>query len=159
MTINRYSHSLPFPTSWPAGLKPPRVFGPIAGEATASSDDGSGVSTDSLAVESLVLSGDGLLNAELVSALRPVSVAPVDPLSADTVPASAPAPDAAGVLEPDSTVVPVESVVSLGSSVVMASSSDDPPRDSFTAVIEARQRMYTSCESCWVQVIFSPPMV
>jgi hypothetical protein len=95
-------------------------------------------------VESLVLPlVDGLLgellNGELLSADRLLSDGPVGPLSTSPAPLSILVPGARPA--PESAVLPVAPLVSLGCSPMMASSVGNPSDESFTEVIEARQRM------------------
>ena len=82
-----------------------------------------------------------LLDDELLSSDRLLRDGPVDPLSTDPAPTSAPVLVAMSALWPESVVASVASVVSLGSAPMMVPRSGKPPDDSFTEVIEARQRM------------------
>jgi hypothetical protein len=94
-------------------------------------------------VEALVLAPvDGLLSGELLNADRLLSDGLTDPLSTVPVPRPAPVPGATPALgEPESTAPPAGPLVSLGCSPMMVSSSGKASDDSFTEVIEARQRM------------------
>lgn len=130
-----------------AALIPPRVLGPTASEVpNAASEDAAGSETGSAAVVSpVLLLVDGLpselLNDELLSSDRLLSDGPVDPLSSNPAPTSAPVPVATPASDPESTEPSVAPDVSLGSSPMMVPRSGKPPNDSFTEVIEARQRM------------------
>lgn len=140
MTINRYSHSVPPPApELAARLRPPRVLGPTAGEASAACDAGAASGTGAVAVESVVLPlVDGLLSeppdGELLNADRLLGHGDglADPLS----------PDPAPTLGPESDVLPLAAVVSLGVAPMMVSSAGvESSDDSLTEVTEARQRM------------------
>lgn len=146
--IIRYSHPAPFPDPVPdVGLSPPRVLGATAGEARANCGAEAGAGSAAVAVEALVLSPvDGLLkdevlSGELLSADRPLSDGLADPLSTDPAPTSRPGRVAPPALGPESFVPPVAPAPSPGCAPMMVSSAGEPSEDSFTEVIEARQRM------------------
>lgn len=142
MTISRYSHPLPPPVPDRAvGLKAPSVLGPTAWRASAGSDVGAGAGPGSVAVEPLRLSlVAGLANDELSDDELPdggllkdelanEGLALVDPLSTGSA------------LGPEAVGPPVVAVVSVGSAPMMVSRPGEASEDSFTEVMEARQRM------------------
>ena len=144
----RYSHPASFPDLVPAvRLNPPRALGATAGEASAACGAEAGAGAGAVAVEPLVLSPvDGLLKDEvlsggLLSADRLSSDGLADPLSTDPAPTSVPGLAATPALGPESIVPPVAPVVPLGCAPMMVSSPGEAPEDSFTEVIEARQRV------------------